>query len=93
MIITFDLLSSAPEITFDLSRQQPIEFDYNISVVVSGEGIPYKGEYVVIPKAYSETVLETDGYTMHDDVTVTKIPYYETGNEYGDTVYIADEVI
>ena len=53
---------------------------------------PYMGEYTVIPKANEPTVLETKGKRMTDDVTVTKIPYYETANPLGDTVYIAAEV-
>ena len=50
------------------------------------------GEYTVIPKANAPTVLETAGKTLNKDVTVTKIPYYETSNPTGDTVYIASEV-
>lgn len=55
-------------------------------------GKPYEGEYTVIPKANAPTVLETAGKTLNKDVTVTKIPYYETSNPTGDTVYIASEV-
>ena len=60
-------------------------------VQVAG-GEPYEGEYTVIPKANAPTVLETAGKTLNKDVTVTKIPYYETSNPTGDTVYIASEV-
>lgn len=60
-------------------------------------GIPYgskryTGEYVVTPKAYDETVLETANKTMVDDLTVHKIPYHETTNlSGGTTVVIAQE--
>lgn len=55
-------------------------------------GVPYEGEYEVTPSAHNAIVLETDGKTMTDDVTVFKIPYYETSNLTGKTVYIASEV-
>lgn len=56
------------------------------------EGEVYRGPYEVIPKAYDNQTLETKDKHMLDDVTVNKVPYYETSNRYGDTVYIAAEV-
>lgn len=52
----------------------------------------YTGETVVIPMAYEAQVLECKNKTMPDDVTVTRVPYFETSNEDGTTVYIASEV-
>lgn len=52
----------------------------------------YDGDYTVIPKAEEAILLETKGLIMKDDLTVTKVPYYETSNAYGITVYIASEV-
>ena len=60
-------------------------------------GIPYgsnryTGEYIVTPRAFDKTVLETANKTMLDDVTVKKIPYHETTNLSGGmTVVIAQE--
>ena len=52
----------------------------------------YTGEYVVTPKAFEKTVLETANKTMLDDVTVKRIPYHETSNLGGGmTVVIAQE--
>lgn len=52
----------------------------------------YDGEYTVIPKAHEAQVLETAQKLLLDDVTVTKVPYYETSNIYdGKTVYIAED--
>lgn len=69
-----------------------------IKADVSGKiGIPYgsnryTGEYVITPKAYDKTVLNTANKTMLDDVTVKKIPYHETTNLGGGmTVTIAQE--
>ncbi len=54
---------------------------------------PYAGPYEVTPKAWEEQVLETDGLLMTDDVTVFRVPYYETINLFdGKTAYIAEEV-
>lgn len=53
----------------------------------------YDGPYEVTPKAWEEQVLETEGKLMADDVTVFRVPYYETINLFdGKTAYIAEEV-
>lgn len=53
----------------------------------------YEGPYSVIPKAYFEQILETAHKYMTDDVTVAKVPYYETSNlSDGITVYIAEDI-
>ena len=53
----------------------------------------YGGPYEVTPKAWEEQILETEGKLMSDDVTVFKVPYYETINLFdGKTAYIAEEV-
>ena len=80
-------------IHFDIGGKPSIVFAIdNVKIVHAGGGEPYEGEYTVIPKANAPTVLETAGKTLNKDVTVTKIPYYETSNPTGDTVYIASEV-
>ena len=79
-------------IPFNISERPEITFTLDDIKVVPGGGEPYEGEYTVIPKANAPTVLETAGKTLDKDVTVTKIPYYETSNPTGDTVYIASEV-
>nr|DAJ45945.1 MAG TPA: hypothetical protein [Caudoviricetes sp.] len=79
-------------IHFDIGGKPSIVFAIdNVKIVHTG-GKPYTGGYTVIPKANAPTVLETAGKTLNKDVTVTKIPYYETSNPTGDTVYIASEV-
>lgn len=47
----------------------------------------YEGKYTVTPKTISQT-LHTANLVMDDNVTVLEIPYFETANETGDTVYI-----
>lgn len=59
--------------------------------VVSGD--TYDGDYEVTPKAWNEQVLATTGKLMTDDVTVFKVPYYETSNIFdGKTVFIAEDI-
>ena len=52
----------------------------------------YTGEYNVVPKATEEQRLPCAGKKMKKDVTVQRVPYYETSNDTGITVYIASEV-
>lgn len=53
----------------------------------------YTGEYIVTPKAYNQTILQTRDKVMADNVTVLEVPYWETSNPFdGKTVYIANEV-
>lgn len=48
----------------------------------------YDGEYIVTPKPFNSQTLYTAGLIMQHNVLVHKIPYYETSNVTGDTVYI-----
>lgn len=58
-----------------------------------GSSIPvYVGPYEVTPLAESAQTLATAGKQMVEDVTVAKVPYYETSNVDGTTVYIAGEI-
>lgn len=60
--------------------------------VISG-GDVYEGPYEVTPRAYNEVVLDTMNKTMEADVTVHRVPYYETSNLFdGKTAYIAEEI-
>ncbi len=53
----------------------------------------FDGDYMVTPKAYEQTVLETDGLCMKDNVIILEVPYFETSNlQNGYTVYIGSEV-
>ena len=61
-------------------------------VVYTGGGKPYEGVYDVTPQAKSAVILPTKDRLLSRDVNVKKIPYYETSNQTGVTVYIASEV-
>jgi len=72
-----------------------ISADGYISGVVNyrqcNEVTVYDGEYIVTPKTYLQT-LDTDNKLMTDDVDVKAIPYFETSNAKGITVYIGSEL-
>lgn len=51
----------------------------------------YDGEYIVTPIPYDAQTLETKNKVMANDVTVLAIPYYETSNISGITIYIGGE--
>ncbi len=51
----------------------------------------YRGTYAVTPKPFNIQILNTSGLKMENNVTVEKIPYYETSNESGYTIYIGGE--
>lgn len=52
----------------------------------------YTGETDVIPKARQDQVLETANKLVVDNIIVHEVPYEETHNESGTTVYIAKEI-
>lgn len=84
----------------DISLNLKIDGDIELDSVVDGEngivyqyasGDAYEGEYTVTPKVTSQT-LPTAHKLMAQDVTVLEIPYFETSNVTGYTVYIGNEV-
>ena len=50
----------------------------------------YDGDYLITPRIKSQ-FLFTKNKKMNDDITVLAIPYYETSNLSGKTVYIGGE--
>ena len=77
--IVFEIVGD-PEIAFDIDSggaSLSAEFD---NPYVGGMWPLYEGEYNIRPQPYIDTVLPTANKSMADDVTVQKIPYYETTN-------------
>ena len=60
-------------------------------VKVDGSTDPFLGEYEVTPKVDAQT-MPCAGKKMLKDVEIKAIPFFETSNEAGTTVYIAAEV-
>ena len=77
----------------EFKQQKNVDATVRIPTVIIRDKPPiYEGEMIVTPKAHQVTVLPTKDRLVEDDISVLKIPYYETSNESGTTVYIADEV-
>lgn len=58
-------------------------------VIVGGEELPtYQGETDITPKPREDILLETANTRVLDNIIVREIPYYETSNISGKTVYI-----
>ena len=79
--VCFDLIFEEEDLEFDLDFEevQIIHTDYD----------PYMGPYEVIPKAWEDQILATNGKNMTDDVTVFEVPYDEVTNPTVTTVVIA----
>lgn len=77
-------------VSFDVAFTDGQIFDVDFGR--TAQIVPYDGSYAVTPKVAEQTLPTKERY-MNDDVTVYGVPYYQTSNEYGDTVYIASEVI
>lgn len=85
------ILQSPPLVISDLYQAPILRF----AKIDQGGGSSYPfydGEYEVIPKAFQDTTLETSGKVLTQNVHVTEIPYWETSNPTGETVYIGNEV-
>ena len=94
--LVVDLEVESDQVEFDLEIENDIfEFDLETDqtiVINKTSGDIYEGPYEVTPMAYNEVILETKEKKMSDNVTVLEIPYWETTNPDGKTVYIAGEV-
>lgn len=84
-------LSQQGGINGKLSGEHRLKGTISIGAGVEKDVPIYDGEYEVTPKVYGQS-LETTGKKMLNDVVIRSIPYYETSNPWGNTVYIGSEV-
>ena len=85
--------------TYDVTVDMTLDVDvtmaenaYDVSADIGeftyiGSYETYQGSYDVTPTSAVQT-LDTNDKLMTDDVTVRAIPYYETRNVSGTTIYI-----
>ena len=92
--IVVDMTIDTTKTVFDMTIESNIEeIDLESSTVIEATiiDIPkYEGDYVITPLADNDQVLETKDKLCTDDITVTKIPTFQTHNESGITFYIAE---
>lgn len=63
-----------------------------LSVMTEKKYDEYYGDYEVVPAAFNTQTLETANKVLRDDILVKEVPFFETSNDSGVTVYIAREV-
>lgn len=51
----------------------------------------YEGDYNVVSRPFTDGEFQTQGLKMRENLVVLKIPYHETSNEHGYTIYIGGE--
>ena len=83
-------LNSGNQLMFESSVSSPIRLEFSNGGGSTDADI-YDGTYVVTPRPF-EQVLPTQDKLMADDVTVKQIPYFETSNVQGTTVYIGSDI-
>lgn len=95
-MVSFNAQFSCDEMTFSTNYScEENSFTTNFGMIqeVEREAEIYTGETLVIPDAQNGKVLETANKKVMSDITITKVPYYETSNvSGGETVYIASGV-
>lgn len=89
--VPLNISSDGAALRLGIQTPQDISLGVDVGIyMVAGEH--YTGIYEVTPRAYDAVILETSGKVMDDNVTVFKVPYHETRNQFdGKTAYIAEE--
>lgn len=71
------------------------EFNASLSeniIIVDEDAIPvYTGETEITPRTHSNILLDTKNKRLLSDINVLKVPYFETSNVSGITVYIGGD--
>lgn len=82
--VTVSGLNTEAEVAMS-EMSQTIDVDIGEFTIIDHEA--YSGVYEVTPDGSTQT-LDTDNKVLTRDVTVNPIPYYETSNPSGTTVFI-----
>lgn len=75
-------------VDFKSNKQFNINFGAIYEVPVEVTSDIYEGITRVTPKPYEETILHTKDKKVLENITVEKIPYFETSNHTGTTIFI-----
>ena len=85
-------IKSKPKISVFIKASKKLSVNVGSVKFINGDNPIYKGPYIVTPKAHKTTELYTKNKLLVNDVTILEIPYFEASNEFGNTVYIGNEV-
>ena len=86
--MNIDLTITEPVINLDVSLPS-VSTSLNTSELPPGTKV-YDGTHEVTPLPYAEQELRTGATYVTQNIVVKKIPYFETSNEHGLTVYIGE---
>lgn len=82
-------ISDQDKVNLKVEKEKPIKLKVNEGTGGGGGTYPeYEGPFVITPKPYDDIVLNTTQKTVMDNITVLKIPHYETSNLKGKTFII-----
>lgn len=92
-VVKFENLNKPIKADFSMQRTVfQTDFESASKIVIVDTTEHYKGNYEVTPRTIQQ-VMQTRNLIMDNDVIINKIPYFETGNNFGgNTVYIGSEV-
>lgn len=85
-------VKNQPKINVDMKKSPAADIGIRSSTTVINTAPTYNGSYSVKPKAFEDITLPTANKLMKNNVTIEKVPYFETSNETGTTIYIADSI-
>lgn len=87
--ITGTISNNKLSVSASISEANKMTANLNFPEVVINSNI-YDGEYIITPSTDTDQVLETKHTYLDGNVTVLKIPTYETSNEVGISFIIGD---
>lgn len=95
IIVNMDVIenSNVYELTVDkLLNEFELIVDSDIIIKIA-DADEYEGEYVIIPLAYDQQILDTKDKLCRENIIVKEVPLWETSNlSGGNTVYIAERL-
>lgn len=74
-----------------LESKGSINSKVGLPTIVEQQVDIYEGPTTVVPSSYFDQELYTKNKLVKSDITVKQIPFYETTNETGKTIYIGNE--
>ena len=86
------IIKLTPKIIGEIKLQPKIVGELKYSTYEVYEAETYKGDYEFTPLPFQEQILDTENKILKENIKIKEIPYYETSNVYGDTVYIGSQI-
>lgn len=88
--VQFFIEDNEKEVIFEIGNDAEMTFGLGDPVIVGRDYEEYIGETTVIPKVKEQTILETAGKLLNDDITVTEVPVSIVTSPSGGLTYYID---